>query len=413
MKTNYRSLFLATASLLAACAQPDPGPAPQQEPTVTSDVAVSSSALAIEKAERILDRGGDASEARALLDDALVDANLSDDERVSAVVAQSRAEEALAHPEEAIAAVERELAAHAGDHRYPVDRLRKRLKELLVEDDEPDYVAKGRKPAPPFARMLGKYFPADDDGRIHVDIFTIGGDRSVREEVGTFNVGEGLRAEMEEGCPLCDVDLSVSSSVHGGDWIMIPSSQDQFDDALVVLYYDLEHNRIPARYASLLPLPLEQLDQALADGKSLTVADERPGAPPILLIAAPRTAMLADVERQVAMLDELPVEPRILDVNDHIRPDEIRAIVRGAWIPDVRSCYETLRETAPEAEGRVVAELVIDGRGAVQKATVTTDDRPLEVGSFLSCVEESATKLPFPAIGGSTTVRYPLVLNTK
>ena len=197
-KTTHRTrtpiLVLAAAGLLAACAQPESDEG--VEPAPTAELAVSGTALAIEKAERILDRGGDATEAQALLKDALADPQLSDEERVSAVIAQSRAHEALDQGEEAITIIERELAAHDGEWRFPMDRLFDRLKELLVErDSEPAHVAKGMKPTPPFARMLCKYFPRRADGAVLIDIYTIGGDQSVREEVGTFNVGDGLRAE--------------------------------------------------------------------------------------------------------------------------------------------------------------------------------------------------------------------------
>ena len=201
--------------------------------------------------------------------------------------------------------------------------------------------------------------------------------------------------------------------MHGGNWGMIPRSRKHFDEAMVVLYYDLERHRIPSRYASLLPMPPTELEATLAEGKSLTVATERAGAPPVLLIAAPRTAMLPDVERQVALLDELPTEPRFFEIANDLRPDEIRAIVRGAWIPEVRSCYETLRQSAPEAEGRIIAKFAVSPSGSVEQPEVTTQDAPLTDGSFLGCVESTVTKLTFPAIGRETTIHYPLVLNTK
>lgn len=406
-------LSLTAAGLLAACAQPDSGVSHEADQP-TADVAVSGAALRIEKAERILDRGGDATEAQGLLDETLVDPQLSDEERVAAVVAQSRAHEALGDREEAIAIVERELASHEGERRYPVDRLRKRLESLLIDEaDRPAYVVKGMKPTPPFARMLGSYFPRAEDGAVHIDVYTIGGDHSVHEEVGTFNVGDGLRAQLEAECPLCDVDLNVHSSVHGSDWVMIPRSRKHFDQAMVVLFYDLERNRIPSRYGSLLPMPQAELDQALADGKSLVVAKARNGAPPILLFAAPRAAMLADLERQVAQLDALPTEPHFVEIDNHMRPDEIQAIVREAWLPNLRPCYESLRAGSPEAEGRVVTELVVAGDGTLTRANATTEDASLDVGSFLGCVESTAAKLAFPAIGEETTIRYPLTFNTK
>jgi hypothetical protein len=159
-------------------------------------------------------------------------------------------------------------------------------------------------------------------------------------------------------------------------------------------------------------MDLERLRSELEAGKSLVVAKERPGAPPVVLMAAPRSAMLGDLEREVATIDALPTEPRYFDVPDNIRPHEIRAIVRGIWFPNVRGCYDTLRKTHPEAEGRIVASFEIGGDGNVGRVDVTTEDAALDVGSFSSCLEESAGELAFPAVGDTTTVRYPFVFTT-
>ena len=111
-----------TASLipLALCAPLTFGCVDALDSTVDGtgdDVAptaeVSTAALQIEQAERLLDRGGDLQKAKALLVETLGIADITPEERSVALLALSRAHEALGDSEAAIKVIEDEIAAMA------------------------------------------------------------------------------------------------------------------------------------------------------------------------------------------------------------------------------------------------------------------------------------------------------------
>ncbi len=399
-------LFLVPLTLAACATEPSP------ETAIADDAPAqqaSSAALAIEQAERLLERGGDAAEAKRLLEQALADADTSVDERARAVLALSQAHEALGATEAAIALIEEHIA-HGDSDRWEGRAYRRRLRELLTgSPDSSDTEPHRRDPAPAFARFLGKYFPAGQEGRVDVTTFLVGGDESVTDEIGTYNVGAGLRAELEQRCPLCKYDANVHHSTHRGDWTMIPAQRERFDDALVVFYFDLEHDRIPERYSAVLPMAVKEIEAQLAAGKSFVVAKERAGSPPVLLLAAPRAAMLADVERDLSHLDALPLEPRYVDVAANLRPQEIQRVVRNVWFPHIRSCYETLLSRVPDARGKLIADFVIAGDGTVKRADISSQD--LDDSELDDCLASTLRELRFPATGGEeTTVKYPVVV---
>lgn len=396
---------------LVACANE-----PTTETAIAEDIAAapeaSPAALAIEQAERLLERGGDATEAKRLLEQALSDTDISADERGKAVLALSQAHESLGQSEAAIALIEQHIAEGDDRDRWEARAYRRRLRELLTGSaDSSDHEPHRRDPSPAFARFLGKYFPAGQEGRVDVTTFLVGGDDSVTDEVGTYNVGAGLRAALEQRCPLCKYDANVHHSTHRGDWTMIPATRDRFDDALVVFYFDLEHDRVPERYSALLPMDVEEIEAQLAEGKSFVVAKERPGSPPVLLLAAPRAAMLADVERELSGLDALPIEARYVDVAVKLRPQEIQRVVRNVWFADIRSCYEKLLTRVPDAQGKFISDFVIAADGSVKRGDIRTDDRALDDTELRDCLESSLLKLRFPATNGDeTTVKYPVVV---
>ncbi len=413
MKLDRIAATLAPSLLVLTlgCAQ-DPGAfdEPEAEPIAAEASAV---ALSIEQAERLLERGGDAAEAKALLQEALTDPQISDAERSLAALALSRAHQALGETEAAIVLIEKEMAAHANDRSWPDRDFRRQLRQLLIgSESATDASGESHGKTPAFARVLSRYFPVADDGRVVVMTHILGSPRGVSDDVGTFNVVGGIYAELEASCPLCDRQLSVSNGVWRGDWTDIPAAQQNFDTRMVIFYYDLGKNRVPARYQHHLPMSIEAIEAELSEGKSFVVAKERPGAPPVLLLAAPRTAMLADLERRLADYDALPTEPYFVDVRRNLRPAEIRGVVRGRWYPHIRACYESLLKRSPEAGGKVILDFSIDGEGAVQDAKVTTDDAPFEEETFSSCMVDSLEDLRFPASGlsGNTTVRYPVVM---
>ncbi|MCA9625890.1 MAG: AgmX/PglI C-terminal domain-containing protein, partial [Myxococcales bacterium] len=290
-------------------------------------------------------------------------------------------------------------------------KLRQRLEQLLVDEEhKPSYLVQPHKPDPPFSHALVPYFPKNEEGTVMMRLFLIGGDSATSDRLGTFDIGRAMRTEAEKACPLCDHDISLSRSVSGSNWVVIPESTEDFASSMVVFYYDLEHNRIPDRYGDLLPIPLETVKAELALGKSFTVAKERPGAPPILLIAAPRTHLIAEAEEKVSQLDHLPTALEELDVSTKLRSDEIQAIMRASWMPHIRACYETLLKRAPQASGRFSTFFSIGADGRVSDVEPSTDDRPLQDGAFLDCIVKAAQEVTFPPTDGTTTVRYPVVV---
>jgi Tfp pilus assembly protein PilF len=112
MKSMIRVFGLGLGLLVAACAQEPP---PGGEFDALAARPASSLAVQIERAERTLDRGTDARQARASLEAALQDPGIAPEERRQALLALSRALEAVGDREQAIAVVEQEIAARGND----------------------------------------------------------------------------------------------------------------------------------------------------------------------------------------------------------------------------------------------------------------------------------------------------------
>src|SRR5690606_24790138 len=125
--------------------------------------------------------------------------------------------------------------------------------------------------------LLSTFFPPDAEGRVSVRSLIVGGDGGVSEELGTFDVGAGRRARLEAECPLCDMDVNVHSSTSRSDWLAIPAHADELDSAFVAFYYDLQKNRIPARYESFLPMTVAAIEAELDAGRSIIAVTDRPG----------------------------------------------------------------------------------------------------------------------------------------
>lgn len=385
----------------------------ETEPDDESVTQVSPQALEIEQAERVLDRGGDRSGAIETLERLVTEASLTTAERHRAALALSRAYEADQNTEQAIAVIERELAAHADDRSWDDGPFVRRLRKLLTGSETlPGAALESQAPVAPFAHVVAEAFEADRSGVVQATLLLAGGDGQLSGELGTYNVRGALEDEARARCPLCDVRVSVSQRVLRGDWTIVPQQQQHLDEALLVFYFDLRRNRVPARYEHHLPMPVADVVAELERGRSFVVAKERPGAPPTLLLAAPRTAMLPDVERYLAGLEELPTEVRYTDayVSAKLRPEEIRAVVRGQWLPKARTCYEQLLARDPDADGKLVIKFAIAGSdGSVEDVRLDASEAGLGDEPFVQCVEQSAAAMRFPAAGeGRTTVAYPL-----
>jgi hypothetical protein len=408
MKSMIRVFGLGLGLLVAACAQEPP---PGGEFDALAARPASSLAVQIERAERTLDRGTDARQARASLEAALQDPGIAPEERRQALLALSRALEAVGDREQAIAVVEQEIAARGNDRAWESRPFDARLRKLLTgSESSPGPALNRAEGVAPFAHVVARYFPAAADGSIKASMYLAGGESRVSDELGTFNIRGAVRADKEKACPLCEVQVNVSKSVRQSDWLVIPQSQDKLDSALAVFYFDLGRNRIPARYERHLPMKVADIEAELERGKSFVVAKERPGAPPALLLAAPRTAMLDDVERHLASLDHLPIAVEMVDVSPALRPVEIQAVVRGTWFGEARRCYDALLARDAEAEGKLVLRFHIAAEGAMHDLELETESTALRDPELLACVRHSLEATRFPASGKETTVAYPVVM---
>ncbi|KYG07342.1 hypothetical protein BE21_29830 [Sorangium cellulosum] len=419
MNIIHRSAAAAAVALglisLASCVEGPETAAPGAEARV--DLAAGAdrrpdASLAIEQAERRLDAGREIAAARQALSEALADPALTRDQRDQARLAMSRVLEAEGDREAAIAAVESMLGEHAVDEPWPLQRAAERRLRLLVTGSEekplPDEPADAEQ-ASPFARALARYFPVPESGprELTVTVLTFGGSRDVSERLKTFAIPTAIRALRQETCPRCD-RVSINRMSHGTDgWTQIPAARPLLGSSLAVFYFDLGNQRIPARYDADLPLPTADIVARLEKGEGLIAVRERAGAPPAILIAAPRKAQLPAVEEALAAMAEVPAGPVAVPLPDGLTPAEIQAVVRTGF-PAYRTCYEALLERRPDAAGKIPLSFAIHGDGTVADVQVDAAAATLRDATTDRCMVEATRGLRFPAIGQKTTVVYPI-----
>lgn len=362
----------------------------------------------IEAALRSVDVGKDLASAQTTLERALRDGTVAADARDDVEIALATAYQGQGDQERAVATLEATVARHGRDdwaRQHDVSRL---LMKWLTGAEpparrRPDFSA---LPVAPVAHALAKTIPRLSKDRVEVVMATFGGDET-SEMLGTFRLGDALRQEQQEQCPLCDGELSVHSSSHGyNDWTAIPIEAERFSSSLVVFHYDQERGKIPSRYDAYLPLPTAAIEKRLESGKGFYAVKERPGAPAIVLFAAPRTAQLSAVEGAFAVRTDLPKEPVEVNVPHGLLPREIQGSVRASF-GALRACYEALPE--PRPTGTFELDFAIDGQGHA-KNVVAGRGTTIQVPAFTRCMTDAASKVSFAAIGGAadTTVRYPI-----
>ncbi|XXT21243.1 response regulator [Sorangium sp. So ce429] len=267
--------------------------------------------------------------------------------------------------------------------------------------------------ASPFARALARYFPVPESSprAITIRVLTFGGSREVSERLRTFAIGPAIRALRQEACPRCDDQVVINHMSSGTDgWVQIAAARPRLGSSLAVFYFDLGNQRIPARYDADLPLPTADIVARLEKGEGLIAARERAGAPPAILIAAPRRAHLPAVEAALAAMTELPAAPVSVPLPGQIEPAEIQAVVRGSF-GRYRVCYEELLAGSPAAAGSVPLTFAILGDGAVADAAVDTARSTLRDATLERCMVAATSALRFPGIGQKTKVVYPIELS--
>jgi hypothetical protein len=394
-------LALALVSL-SACAAPTASPTDKSAPAAAP---VSASSLAVEQAVRDLDVGHDAAAARKKLEEALLDATLPDATRDVANLALARALDRTGDKEKAIETVEALLAKHANEHPWALEEQADDLLQTLVNGKVTKAPRDDSGPnATPIAKALARYFPAKD-GKVTITEYLVGGTSGERLE--TFDIARALREKKREACALCDDTLNAHSHVSQSSWTSIPANRSKYDEALVVYYFDLETNRIPARYDELLPMPSAEILARLAKGEGVIAVKKRESAPPMILMAAPRTAQLAEVEQTLSEMKELPAAPVAVSVSSRLRPNEIKSVFRAAR-PAFRACAEAMFTRTPGVSGTIALKLKVTPEGTV---TALTSEAPTAFdATFTSCMEKVTQGLSFPKSGAELSVTYPLMI---
>jgi hypothetical protein len=309
--------------------------------------------------------------------------------------------------------VETLLASHPAGARYPLQEAAEARLRLLLTGSEakPQTHDDDTRPTSAFARSLVKYFPTANarGGSTEVNILAYGGSSEASDRLGTFAIARAIREQRREACPLCDEQINIHTHSGRTSWVGIPRDKASLGSALAVYYFDLGDGRIPARYDAELPLPSADVAARVARGEGLIAVRERQGAPPAILIAAPREAQLPDVEEALAAMKSLPTEPVTVTLKSSLKPAEIQAVVRASF-GAYRRCYETLLRSDPAATGTTRLKFAIRGNGTVESLTVESEPG-LRVASFEGCMEATTRALVFPATHAqaSTTVTYPVM----
>lgn len=416
MKSLHRSMMTALVSVLAlaGCAnQPDVDTKDLEEHTAAAEPVVVDAAVRVEQAERSLDVGRDVAGARATLEAVVADKSAPADVRDRAALSLSRALEMSKDKEGAITTVEKLLASHSNDPRWAgQEAAERRLRKLLTGKEEgPGVPFHAPEAVPPFAKVLAKYYPIKKGEPTDVSLATFGGDRQASERLGTFNVGAALHEAAEEACQLCDDKLAVRGFVTmWGSWTEIPKERARLNSSLAVFYTHLA-DPIPSRYEELLPVPMAEVLPHLQKGEGIVVSKERAGAPPVILIAAPREAQLAEVEEALSMMKAMPGTLTVIKLNPSLKSGEIKGLMHKDAMPEFKKCYESLLTSAPAAAGKVVLAFAIKGDGTVEDLKVETVDATgagFDDPTFQKCMTDATGKLHFEATGTRTTVKYPM-----
>ncbi|MFO0547638.1 MAG: AgmX/PglI C-terminal domain-containing protein [Polyangiaceae bacterium] len=386
--------------------------APRSAPAAES---VEATRVAVERTLRELDRGGDPHATRVALEALLADPAIGADDRTAALLGLSRALEAEGDLDGAATAVETVLMSpDAREHGATRDAAERQLRRLLTGHENETVPSLGNgEPTAKVAHLLSKYFPADATGRTLVDICVFGEHGHL--ESGIWDIADAKRLEGEASVGSDQrVGQSISSS---GSWIALPrmmgeqaADMPQPDRSMVVFFYDLGDNKVPARYDAYLPIPSAEIEAALEQGNGLVAIREREAGKPLVVIAAPREAQFATVHAVFADLAELPTEPILVPLEKKLLPGEIQAVVRSEF-GALRKCYSEARTRDASLEGKLELSFSIDGEGVVTTAALG-EGSTLTEATLASCALDMVKRLHFPASGASepTKVTYPVVM---
>ena len=374
------------------------------------NVADASPRGAVDDALAEAETGRDPAASRAHLEAILADTQTGKEDRARVALALARLVEST-DKERAITLTEQAVALGSED-------ADKHLFHLLTGKDEPSPWQRRHAPGPmpPSAKALAKYWPAaTPDRSVEIEINSFGGlDDWEGGPKGTFDIGSVLREQAIEACGLCD---EVKTKIHTHSsretfWTSIPRFASTLDHALVVVYVD-QATIPPARYQKWIAAPIDQIQDAITRGEGLVAVQDRPSAPPLVTIAAPRFTQLAAVEKAFSEMATLPTKPVTVTLPERLGEVELRAAVR-AHFSQFRACYDALSKTKPGASGTFELAYSVASDGATKDLTVTMP-ASLEDASFRACVQSAASSITYPAWSrdpkSTTTVRYPITVS--
>jgi len=373
-------------------------------------VADASPRTTVDDALAEAETGHDLAASRARLEAILADASTGKEDRARVSLGLARLVEST-DKERAIALTEQAVALGNED-------ADKHLFKMLTDKDPPSVWARRQAPGPltASAKALAKYWPAaTPDRAVEIEIYAFGGlDDWEGGPKGTFDIGSVLREQAVESCGLCD---EVKTKIHTHSsrepfWTSIARYTTSLDHALVVVYVD-QDTIPPARYQQWLAAPIDAIEGALGHGEGFVAVKQRPSAPPIVTIAAPRFTQLAAVEKAFSEMATLPTKPVTVALPDKLAPSEIRSAVRSHF-GQFRACYDALRKTSPAAAGTFELSYAIASNGTTKGVTVAMP-ASLEDAAFRACVQTAAESITYPSWGrdpkATTTVRYPITVS--
>jgi hypothetical protein len=378
--------------------------------TATAESTTASVANSVDEAIADAETGRDPALSRTRLEALLADATLPKADHAKVALALSRLVESTDR-ERAISLVEDAIAS--GDE----DEASNRLFQLLTGKEIPSSSSR-RIPQAPTAQSalaLARYFPAATPARpVEIDIEKIGvSDERAPWPSGTFDIASVLREQAIGRCGACDdVKTNIrTSTVRSALWTSIPARAAQLERALVVLYVDAQ-TIPPARYERWMAASIAEVKEAIESGDGLVAVKERSGAPPLVLIAAPRAALLPTVEAKFAETSDLPLIPKRIALEKRLSNAEIQDGVRrrfGAF----RTCYEELQTRTPTAQGQITMSFTVVGTGAVTDVTNTVSGT-IDDATFRSCMTSAMTRTVRYVSWSRdphdiTTVKYPIV----
>ncbi len=363
---------------------------------------------AVDEAIADAETGRDPAAARAKLESLLADATLEKKDHGRVALALSRLVEP-SDKERAVALTEDAVAAGNSD-------AEDRLFTLLTGTEPPNKYAR-RGPigeVTPAARAFAKYWPAATPEReVEIEMDLFGGTDGGGGPRGAFDVASALREAAVAECGLCE---TVKTSIHThssreSNWTSIPRYESHLDRALVVVYADAA-TIPPARYQKWVAAPIADVQAAIQRGEGMFAIKDRPGAPPLVLIAAPRLSQFGTVEEKLAQTNPFPAGPVKVALPDHLLPSEIQEAVRmrfGAY----RKCYETLVAKRPGASGKIDLAFTIGNDGTPRDVAVDLSSG-LQDAELASCAKGATEHIRFPAWSNdpkaTTTVKYPIVV---